>query len=138
MADYFDEKKFGAVVAIGPFTQADVTSTQTDADLAIGQATTVIVPYAGSVVAVAAAITSAITGGSCIVRAHKAGTEFTPVGYPAPTINATNSASYASVRPGAVTFSAGDRLGLSIVTDVTYTPETAELDGWLFVQFNAS
>jgi hypothetical protein len=137
MADYFDSKKFGTVMVLGPFTRANITASQTNVDLVCGQSTTVTVPYAGSVIAVAASTTEGVTGGSCIIRAHKASTEFTPLGYPAPTLNTTNtSGSYASIRPGAITFSAGDRLGLSIVTDATFTPATCELDGWLYVQLN--
>jgi len=138
MGDSFDSKKFGSIVALGPFTQENVTSTQTNADLAYGQATLAAMPYAGSVIGVSALLNGAVTGGTCIVRAHKAGTEFAEYGYPSATLSSAASTSYGTAVPGAVTFSAGDRLGLSITTGTTYTPETAELDGWLFVQLNAS
>jgi hypothetical protein len=139
MADYFDGKKFGSVVAFGPFTAANVEDDSSNVDLAYGQSSYAIMPVGGSVIAVSVYANAAVTHGSGTVRAHSSSTELADTGYPAPVLNATNTqVSYASVRPGAVTFSAGDKLGLSIVTDTTWSPETLEVDGWLFVQFNPS
>lgn len=139
MADYFDSKKFGSVVAIGPFTAANVTTGASNADLAFGQQTVVVMPEDGSIVGISACVNAAVTAGTITVRAHKAGTELAASGYPAPVISSAATESYATVRPGAVTFSAGDRLGLSIASTTTLNPTNSlEVDGFLFVQLNPS
>ena len=139
MADHLDAKKFGSIVAFGPFTAANVEDDSSNTDLAYGQSSYAIMPAAGSVVAISMYANAAVTHGSGSIRAHSSSTEMAATGYPNPTLNATTSqVSYATCRPGAVTFSAGDKLGLSIVTDTTWSPETLEVDGWLFVQFNPS
>ena len=139
MADYFDGKKFGSILAFGPYTRDNITASQSNVDLTYAQANYVIMPADGRVVGISIYANAAATAGTCTVRAHKASTEMAASGYPAPVLNATTSqVSYATVRPGAVTFSAGDKLGLSIVTDATWSPATLELDGWLFVQLDPS
>jgi hypothetical protein len=139
MADHFDAKKFGSIVAFGPFTAANVEDDNSNSDLAYGQSSYAIMPADGSVVALSVYANAAVTHGSGSVRAHSSSTELGATGYPNPTLNTTNTqVSYASVRPGAVTFSAGDKLGISIVTDTTWSPETLEVDGWLFVQLDPS
>ena len=139
MADHLDSKKFGSVVAFGPFTAANITTGLTNSDLAYGQQTYAVMPYGGSVVGVSGCVNAAVTAGTATLRAHSSGTECAATGYPAPAVSSAATASYATVRPGAVTFSAGDRLGISVTTVTTLNPtNTLEIDGFLFVQFNAS
>lgn len=139
MADHFDAGKFGAVVPFGPFTNANCTTGESNADLAFGQQSYAVMPVGGSVIGISACVNAAVTAGTITVRAHSSGTEIGDVSYPAPAISSAATASYASVRPGAVTFSAGDRLGLSITSTTTLNPtNTLEIDGFLFVQLNAS
>ena len=139
MADHFDAGKVGAVVAFGPFTNANCTTGESNADLALGQQNYAVMPHGGSVVGIAACVNAAVTAGTVTLRAHKASTELADDGYPAPAVSSAATASYASARPGAVTFAAGDRLGLSIVTTTTLDPtDSLEVDGYLFVQLNPS
>jgi hypothetical protein len=139
MADYFDAGKFGGVLSVGPFTNANCTTQESNADLAIGQNDYWVAPAGGSVVGISANLDGALTAGSVTVSAHKAGTEFADSSAPTAVLDATNSAYYGSCRPGAVTFDAGDKLGLSIVTTTTLNPtNTADVDGYLFVQLDAS
>lgn len=139
MADYFDAGKFGAVMSIGPFTNANCTTGESNTDLAIGQNSYWVAPVGGSVVGIGINLDAALTAGTVTVKAHEAGTEFADSGAPAPVCNATNSSSYALVRPGAVTFDAGSKLGLSVTTTTTLNPtNTADVDGYLFVQLDAS
>jgi len=139
MGDSFDAKKFGSIVAFGPFTAANVEDDSSADDLAYGQSSYAVMPADGSVVAVSIYANAAVTHGSGYIQAHSSSTEMGGYGYPAPTLNATTSqASYSSAVPGAITFSAGDKLGLSITTDTTWSPETLEVDGWLFVQLDPS
>lgn len=134
MADHFDPAKFGAIMQFGPFTAANCTTGHSNADLAFGQQSYAVMPKAGSVVGISACVNAAVTAGSITVRAHSASTELGDQSYPAPVINATNTASYASTRPGAVTFAAGARLGLSIVSTTTLNPtDSLEIDAFLFV-----
>ena len=139
MADHFDAKKFGSIVAFGPFTNANCTTGESNADLAYGQQTYAVMPVTGSVVGISACVNAAVTAGTITVRAHSSGTELAATGYPAPAISSSATASYASVRPGAVTFSAGDRLGLSISSTTTLDPTNSlEVDGFLYVQLDSS
>ena len=139
MGDSFDAKKFGSIVAFGPFTAANVSDDSANSNLAYGQSSYAVMPADGSVVALSVYANAEITHGSGSIRAHSSDTEMGGYGYPNPTLNATTSqASYSSAVPGAITFSAGDKLGVSIVTDTTWSPETLEVDGWLFVQFDPS
>jgi hypothetical protein len=140
MADYFDSKKFGCIMAVGPFTIANATTEESDSELAYGQDSYAAMPADGSVVAISVYANAELEGGSATIRAHSAGTELAATGYPAPVVNTTNTqVSYASVRPGAVTFSAGDKLGLSITSTTTLDPtDSLDIDGWLFVQIEPS
>jgi hypothetical protein len=140
MADYMDSKKFGCILAVGPFTIANATTGESNTDLAYGQSSYAAMPAGGSVVAISMYANAEVTAGSATVRAHSSGTELADTGYPAPVVNATNTqVSYASCRPGAVTFSAGDKLGLSITSTTTLDPTNSlEIDGWLFVAIDPS
>jgi hypothetical protein len=139
MADHYDAGKFGSFVVFGPFTAENVTTEASNQDLAVGQMSYAVVPYGGSVVGIAACLSAAVSAGSITVRAHKAGTELDAYSYPTAVLDATNTiSSYGSAAPGAVTFSAGDRLGLSITGSATLDAETKEVDAYLIVQLNAS
>ena len=137
MADHFDAGKFGAVVAI-PFSHANATTGESNTDLTLGQSTLAVMPGAGSVVGISIRAGGAITAGTITAKPHKAGTEFTEVGTPAPVCSSAAQASYASVRPKALTFDAGDTLGVSISTTTTLDPtNTLDVDAVLFVQLDA-
>jgi hypothetical protein len=139
MADHFDSDKFGVIMAFGPFTDANVTTGEANTDMVLGQMNYAVAPGDGSVVGIAACADSAIVAGSITLRAHKASTEFGEYGYPAPVLSSAAQVSYASIRPGAITFSAGDRLGLSLSTTTTLdATNVRDVDGYLFVQIEPS
>lgn len=138
MADHFDSGKFGSIVAFGPFTSANATTGAANIDMAIGQYNYAIMPCAGSVIGISGVVNASVTAGSVTIRAHEDSTEIAVTGYPAPVCSSAAQASYASVRPGAISFSAGDKLGLSFSGTTTLDPTNSlEVDGYLFVQLNA-
>jgi hypothetical protein len=140
MADYYDGAKHGAILAI-PFSLTNVTTEAANVDMVLpssSASTLHVMPHAGSVVGISVRAAGAITAGGISARVHKAGTELADYGYPLPVCDATNQASYANVAPGAITFSAGDSLGLSVsATTTALDPtNTLDVDGLLFVQLN--
>lgn len=141
MADFFDAGKYGGIVAV-PFTFTNATTQLTNSDMTFagGALTYYVAPVAGSVVGISANC-AAITAGTITLKAHDAGTEFADGSAPAPALSSTadTNGTYATVRPGAVTFSAGATLGLSITTTTTLDPtNTLDVDAVLHVQLNAS
>lgn len=139
MADYFDAGKFGAVIAI-PFHAENATTGASNIDMTVtvGGDTLAVMPAAGSIVAISARANATVNAGTVTLKAHSNSTEFTDTGIPAPAIG-TAGYSYATVRPGAVTFAAGARLGLSYSATTTLDPtDSLDVDALLFVQLNAS
>jgi hypothetical protein len=138
MADHFDSKKFGSVVAI-PFYVTDAATSQTDTDITLNQGDLAVMPTSGSVVGIAGRSTEASTGtGSIVFRAHNGGTEIANVGYPSITMTSGLNTSYASCAPGVCTFDAGDALGISYTSGAAYTPATCDYDVLLYVVLDPS
>jgi len=138
MADTFSPK-FGSHVAI-PFTFTNATTQMTNSDLTFagGALTYYVAPAAGSIVGISANC-AAVTAGTITLKSHAAGTEHTDTGAPAPALSSTadTNGTYATVRPGAVVFSAGDTLGLSLTTTTTLDPtNTLDVDAVLHVVLN--
>ncbi len=138
MATEFDPKKFGSMIAI-PFSKSNITTQASNEDLALaGGVTTFIAPAAGSIIGISAAC-AAITAGTMTLTPHKASTEYANVGTPIPALTSDNdtNGTYATVRPGAVTFAAGDALGISVTSTTTLNPtNTLDIDAVLFIQLN--
>jgi hypothetical protein len=123
-----------------PFQKADATTQLTNSDLLYGGGalTYFTAPGPGSVLGVSGNC-QAITAGTLTLTPHKGGTEYAETGVPQPVLNATNdvAGSYATVRPGALTFVAGDQLGISVTTTTTLDPtNTLDVDATLFIQLN--
>ena len=141
MTDEFNAGKYGAIVAI-PFGVANAVTNQTNTDLTPSDATyvntLVVMPKGGSVVGISVQASAECTVAGATFRAHADGTEFAQSGYPAPVINATNTQqSYASIRPGVLTFSAGEGLGVSYTTTTNCAPtNTNDFTALLFVQLD--
>jgi hypothetical protein len=140
MPTEFDSKKFGATLAI-PFTIANATTGLDNADLlaAGGVNTLFTAPAGGSIIGISAA-TAAITAGTITLKPHKAGTEFAEVGTPAPVLSSTadTNGAYATVRPGALRFAAGDTLGISATSTTTLNPtNTLDVEATLFIVLDA-
>lgn len=140
MGDEFNAGKYGAIVAL-PFFAANITASQTNTDIALsGGNTLVVMPKAGSVVGLSVRMTAAVTAGTVSFRAHKDGTEFAQTGYINPALASTagiSQESYASIRPGVLTFSADEGVGVSYTSDATMAPtNTNDVDAMLFVQLD--
>lgn len=139
MATEFDSAKHGTILAI-PFKLTNATTGESNTDLTFaGGATTLFVaPGAGSVIGISANC-AAITAGTITLKPHNAGTEFTDTGVPTAVLSSDNdtNGTYATVRPQALTFSAGATLGISATTTTTLDPtNTLDVDAVLFVQLN--
>lgn len=137
MADTLNAGRHGAIVQIG-FSKANATTGLSAADMTCEQDTLVTALHGGSVIGIALHSNADVTAGTLTARAHKAGTEFSQSGYPAPVLDTTNAAnSYATVTPGSLTFDAGDTLGISLTTTTTLDPtNSADIDAWLIVHYN--
>lgn len=142
MADIYDAGKHGAIVAL-LYGVANAVASQTNTDLVaadISGNTLLIMPQNGSVVGLSVRASTAMTAGAVSFRAHKDGTEFSQSGYPNPALSsaaAVTNESYASIRPGVLTFSAGDGVGVSYTSDATFAPtNTNDFSVALFVQLD--
>ena len=140
MATEFDSKKWGAILAI-PFGAANATTGESNTDLtaAGGQTTVFIVPAGGSILGISASC-PAITAGSVTLTPHKASTEYAHLGVPQPVLSSTNdtNGTYGTIRPGVLTFAAGDAIGISMTSTTTLNPtNTIDVEAVLFIQLNA-
>jgi len=139
MATEFDSTKWGAYIAI-PFQKSNLTTGASAEDLALaGAGTLFCAPAAGSIIGISA-VTAAITAGTITLNAHKNSVEFTQSGAPAAVLSSDfdTNGTFATVRPGAVTFAAGDTLGISATTTTTLNPtNTLDADAVLIIQLNA-
>jgi len=133
MADNFNPKH-GAAIAI-PFSKSNLTTGESNTDLVLAGATTLYVaPVAGSVVAISARASAALTAGTITLSGHSASTEFTATGAPAPVLTSAAQASYASIRPRAIRFAAGATLGISATTTTTLdATNTLDVDAFLHI-----
>lgn len=138
MSDKWDGKKFGSIIAI-PFAKSNITTQASNEDLGLaGAGTTFIAPAAGSIVGISASC-AAITAGTMTLTPHNASTEIATIGVPQPVLTSDNdtNGTYATVRPGAITFAAGAALGISVTSTTTLNPtNTLDIDAVLFIQLN--
>lgn len=135
--DVFDPK-FGQVVPV-LFQHSNATTTESDVDMTVLIDTLWVAPFAGSVVAITARANAAITAGTITLKPHKAGTEYAETGTPAPVLSSAAQSSQAMVRPNALTFDAGDTLGVSYSTTTTLDPTNSlDMDACLLVQLDPS
>lgn len=138
MSDTYDVKKHGAIIAI-PFSKANLTTGASNEDLGLGGGgTTFVAPRSGSVVGISASC-AAITAGTITLTPHSDSTEIAVQGTPIPALTSDNdtNGTYVNARPGAITFAAGARLGISATTTTTLNPtNTLDVDATLFVQLN--
>jgi hypothetical protein len=143
-SDHVDPK-FGSAVAI-PFSKANVVAGQANVDLVLaGGNTLAVMPFAGSVIGLGVQASAEVTAGKFTVKVHKEGTEFPQAGALALEIAANTDTAVTSdlktsgqIRPGVMTFEAGDAIGVSYssTTDIDPT-NTNDLDAVLVVMFNS-
>lgn len=138
MATEFDGQKWGAYLAI-PFAKSNITTGASNEDLGLaGAGTTFVAPAAGSIVGISASC-AAVTAGTMTLTPHSASTEIATTGVPQPVLSSANdtNGTYATVRPGAITFAAGATLGISVTSTTTLDPtNTLDVDAVLFIQLN--
>lgn len=137
MADF--HTKHGSFMAI-PFTLTNATTGLSNSDLVFsgGATTLAVMPQAGSIVGITANC-AAITAGTVTLKPHRASTEYTDAGTPAPVLSSAQdtNGTYATVRPSALTFVAGDTLGISATTTTTLDPtNTLDVDALLWIQLD--
>ena len=140
--DYFHEK-FGAHYAL-VFGNANLVTNQTATDLYLSDVvmnnTLATMPASGSVVGMSVHASAAVTAGTVSFAAHLDGTEFTQSGYPNPTLNSTagtSQESYASIRPGVLTFDADEAIGVSYTSSTDMAPtNTNDVAVVLFIQLD--
>ena len=120
------------------FKIANATTGESNTDLTRDGGNSLwVAPKAGSIVGIGVACSAAITAGTATFRAHSASTEIADASYPAPVCSSTNRHSYAVVRPRALTFSAGDALGISVTTTTPLdATNTLDFDADLYVAFD--
>ena len=126
--DYLNAEKHGSIVAL-VYGVANAATNQTATDLTLSDATYVntlaVMPASGSVVGISARLSAAVTAGTIAFRAQKDGTEFAQTGYPNPTLGSTagqSQESYAVIRPGILTFSADEAIGVSYASSTDMAP----------------
>lgn len=127
----------GRVVAIS-FKIANATTGESNTDLTRDSGASLwVAPQAGSIVGIGAACSAAITAGSATFRAHSASTEIADASYPAPVCSSAARHTYAVIRERALTFAAGDALGISVTTTTTLdATNTLDFDADLYVKFD--
>ena len=124
-------------VAIG-YSVANAVTNAADVDLTrTGGNTIAVMQKAGSIVGVSVNATADLTAGSVTFEVHKDGTEYAVASAPVLTLSDTVQESYASVRRGALTFAAGEGIGVSYSSTTDAAPtNTNDYDALLFVAFD--
>jgi hypothetical protein len=123
----------GQLVAL-TFMQDDLAASQTDVALVISEGNTgsaaatnavnsIVMPFAGEIVAISARLSAAATAGQLTAGATINGTEKTVTTM---TITTQQSA-YKRVPRDTVKFNAGDRIGAEISTNASWNGTTADL-----------
>jgi hypothetical protein len=138
MGQLFDPK-YGPVVAIGPYTVANLDTALTNTDLIVGQAgnTLALMPAAGTVVGLSVVANAAPSAGTAVFSVHAASTEL--VNGPTATVNsASNSNGTQGLANSARehTFAQGARLGISATTSTNLAATTVDYTAFLFVRFD--
>jgi len=135
MAGEFTTEHFGFAL---PYAVANAVTNAADVDLTLtGGNTLMVMPKAGSVIGIAVRATADLTAGSATFEVHKDGTEYADKSAPVLTLSDTVQESYASVRRGALTFAAGEAVGVSYSSSTDAAPtNTNDYDAVLFVAFD--
>lgn len=139
MADYFDPK-FGQVVALHfNVSNVDTAATNTDLTVPDGVGTLSVMPYAGSIVGLAIKANANVTAGTVAFNAHKESTEYSQVSSLLTTLTTASGSSnigYSTVRPGVLTFAAGDGIGVSVSSATNLAATSIDYSATLWVLLN--
>lgn len=134
MADYWNPK-FGGSAQFAFFVTNAVTNA-TNVDLGFdANNTSVVMPYAGSIVGITAGSSANVTAGTVTFTPHLASTEYT--GLSCALSTAASNATYATYRPNALTFAAGQKVGVSYVSTTDAAPtNTNDYTAILWIHIN--
>lgn len=135
MTSEFTPEHFGFALQ---FSVANAITNQSNVDLTVpGGNTIAVMPKAGSIVGLSVNASADLTAGSVTVKAHKDGTEYAVASAPTLTLSDTVQESYASVRRGAITFAAGEGIGVSYSSTTDAAPtNTNDYDAVVYVVFD--
>lgn len=145
MGSDFVNPKFGSVVAI-PYSKANAVTSAGNVDLVLaGGNTLAVMPFAGSVVGIGVRASAEVETGSASFKVHKDGTEIVESGALSVSIAATTDTTssadletQASVRPGVMTFAAGEGIGVSYSSATDMSPtNTNDFDAVLYVMLDS-
>ena len=119
----------------------DTSATNIDIPLAGTLAANTLekMPAAGSVVGISVKNNADVTAGTITFHAHKASTEWPDASALAVQLTSGSTlkrGSSGTVRPGVMTFAAGDDIGVSYSTSASYAPTTDDYDVELMVEFD--
>lgn len=141
MADYFDPK-FGAICSLS-FIKSNIdtgaSATNSYATLASGVGTGATMPYAGSVIALSVSANANVTTATVAFDVHNAGTAYAQASSLLTTLTTaagSSNAKYSSVRPGVLTFAAGDKIGVVYASATNYAATTVDYDVTLWYVLN--
>jgi len=140
MADYFDPK-FGQVCSLvfikaNPDTSASSTNSFA-ADAAVN--TGIAMPYAGSVVALSVSANANVTTATIAFNVHNGGTAYAQASSLLTTLTTAAGSSnvgYTTVRPGVLTFAAGDKIGVNYASATNYAATTVDYTAVLYYVLN--
>ena len=141
MADIFDPK-FGSVCSLS-FIKSNIdtgaSATNSYMTLASGVGTGATMPYAGSVVGLAVSANANVTTATVAFNAHNAGTAYAQASSLLTTLTTASGSSnvgYSTVRPGVLTFAAGDKIGVVYASATNYAATTIDFDATLYYVLN--
>lgn len=133
MADTFNPK-FGAICQL-QFVKSNIdtgaSSTNSYMTLASGVNTGMTMPYAGSIVALSVSANANVTTATVAFNAHNGGTAYAQESSLLTTLTTaagSSNAKYSSVRPGVLTFAAGDKIGVVYASATNYAATTVDYD----------
>lgn len=116
---------------VGPFILANVPASQTDTRLGVGASGApqqdIVMPRAGSVMGITASFTVDPAGSDLVLEVYKNGALLNAACILTVAAAGTDLDQYAVFAKDTYTFAAGDRIGLALTTDVSWTAITSGL-----------
>lgn len=141
MADFFNPK-FGAICQLS-FVKSNIdtgaSATNSYMTLASGVGTGATMPYAGSIIGLAVSANANVTTATVAFNVHNGGTGYAQASGITTTLTTASGSSnvgYSTVRPGVLTFAAGDKIGVNYASATNYAATTVDYDVTLYYVLN--
>lgn len=116
---------------VGPFILANVPASQTDTRLGVGASGApqqdIVVPRAGSVMGITASFTVDPAGSDLVLEVYKNGSLLDAACILTCESDGTDLDHYVTFVKDTYTFAAGDRIGLALTTDGSWSATTSDL-----------